>query len=146
MKLLIITFALAFSVFSQNAFADETKVSPIVLKSFQHQFTTATAVDWTITANFYKVQFVLNDQHVTAFYEGDGNLIAVIRNITSDQLPVKLQAELKKDLEHNWISELFEITNEEGTEYYVTLENADVKQVLRSASYGTWSNYLKSKK
>ena len=146
MKLLIISFVLAFSVFSQNTLANETKVAPVVLKSFEQQFASAKEVDWTVSSNFYKAHFVMNDQHITAFYDNDGTLLALTRNITSVQLPVTLQAELKKNYEQFWISELFEMNTESGTEYYVTLENADVKVVLKSTSHSTWSNFQKTKK
>ena len=146
MKLLMISIAMFLSTFSTTAFAKDGEVSPVVLKSFQSQFNAATEASWTVSQNFYKVQFVLNNQHVVAFYSNDGSMIAITRNITSVQLPVTLQAELKKDYEQYWISDLFEINNEEGTSYYVTLENADMKVVLKGSTFNSWSTYQKTKK
>ena len=146
MKLLMISIALFLSTFSTTAFAKDGEVTPLVLKSFQSQFTTATETSWSTSQNFYKVQFVLNSQHVVAFYNNDGSLIALTRNITSVQLPVSLQVELKKDYEQFWISDLFELNNEEGTTYYVTLENADSKVVLKGSTFNSWSTDQKSKK
>jgi hypothetical protein len=146
MKLLMISIALFLSTFSTSAFAKDGEVSPVVLQSFQSQFTTATQVDWSVSKNFYKAQFVLNNQHVVAFYNNEGTLIGLTRNITSVQLPVSLQADLKKDYDQYWISDLFELNNEEGTSYYVTLENADNKVVLKGSTVSHWSTYQKTKK
>jgi hypothetical protein len=142
----MISIALFLTTFSTTAFAKDGDVSPVVLKSFQNQFTTATEANWSTAQNLYKVQFVLNSQHVVAFYSNEGSLVALTRNITSVQLPVALQAELKKDYEQFWISDLFELNNEEGTTYYVTLENADNKVVLKGSTFNSWSTYQKSKK
>jgi hypothetical protein len=73
-------------------------------------------------------------------------MAAITRNITLAQLPVTLQAGIKKDYEKYWVSELFEITSEGATQYYVTLENADEKVVLKSASAMDWNKFQKARK
>ena len=67
-------------------------------------------------------------------------------NSSSLQLPITLQASLKNNYEGYWITDLFEMANEEGTSYYVTLESADSKLVLKSVSNTFWSNYKKQSK
>jgi hypothetical protein len=146
MKPLFIALAMVFSLFTKAGFAADEKVSPIVLKSFQQAFSTAKEVDWSISENFYKAQFVLNDQHVSAYYFPDGSMAALTRNITVTQLPVALQAGLKKEYEKYWVSELFEITADNTTQYYVTLENGNEKVILKSASTINWSKFQKSRK
>lgn len=121
------------------------KVNSKVLKSFQSSFKTATDVDWTVSENFYKADFSLNGQYVAAYYDEAGQLIALTRNISSVQLPIALQTDLKKDHEGYWISDLFELANEQGTTYYVTLETADTKLILKSAGAG-WTRYEKQRK
>jgi hypothetical protein len=61
-------------------------------------------------------------------------------------LPVNLFSNLKNNYDTYWISDLFEVSNSEGLHYYVTLETADTKLVLRSSNGGDWSQYNKSKK
>jgi hypothetical protein len=146
MKSLVIAFTLLATVLTSTAFAADPKVSPVVLRSFNKTFTTATEVDWSVTNNMYKAQFGLNGQTVTAYYQADGTMIAVTRNISSNQLPVTLQVELKKDYENFWISGLFELSDEGGTEYYATLESADEKVILKSISNNSWSRYKKLSK
>ena len=134
MKPLLIALTLLASIFTQPLFANTGDVTPSVLKSFQTTFTTAKDVAWTTGDNHYKAQFELSGQVVSAYYSADGNLLAVTRNITTHQLPLSLQTSLKKGHEGAWITDLFEMSNEEGTSYYVTLETAETKVVLKSNS------------
>ena len=146
MKPLFVLLTVISSFFVQNSFAAKDDVAPIVLQSFQQAFNNAKEVSWTATSNFYKADFALNGQYVSAFYDGLGELVAMTRNITSFQLPIYLQANLKKDYTAYWITDLFEVTNEDGTTYYATLENADTKVVLKSASASKWSTFQKNSK
>jgi hypothetical protein len=146
MKSLILAFALLFSVATTTAFANETTVTPQVLKSFKSSFGTAKEVAWTVTQNFYKVDFQLDGQYATAYYLSDGSLGALTRNVTMAQLPVMLQAGIKKTYDQYWISELFEVTTESNTQYFITLENGNEKVVLQSTSGLNWANYTKTKK
>ena len=146
MKSLVITFTLLANVLTTSSFAADPRVSPMVLRSFSKTFTTATEVDWSVINNMYKAQFTLNGQVVTAFYEANGTMVAVTRNMTSNQLPVTLQVELKKDYENFWITGLFELSDESGTDYYVTLESADETVILKSVSDNSWSRYKKLSK
>ena len=87
----------------------------------------------------------MNGQYVSAFYDGEGKMVALTRNITSFQLPISLQTEIKNCYDQYWISDLFEVADEQGTTYYVTLQNADSKLILKSSST-TWTTYQKQRK
>ncbi|MGV3656486.1 MAG: hypothetical protein ACO1NX_00980 [Chitinophagaceae bacterium] len=144
MKPLLIALTFLASLFVQPALANDMDVKPSVLKTFNKTFTTAKNVEWTITENLYKARFELSGQIVTAYYSTDGSQLAVARNITSHQLPLTLQTAMKKEYPAHWITDLFELTNDEGTTYYVTLETADTKVVLQSASTTAWHVYQKT--
>jgi len=145
MKRFLITLTVLFSLISMSSFASDSKVDSRVLKSFETSFKNATEVDWTVTNNFYKAKFSLNGQYVAAYFDGSGNMIAITRNISSTQLPISLQTNLKNNYEGFWISDLFEVANEEGTTYYVTVENADTKLILKSSN-SDWVTYQKERK
>ncbi len=145
MKRLLVTLTLLFSLVSLSSHASEEKVTSVVLNSFNSSFKNAAEVEWTVGQNFYKASFNFNGQYVNAFYRTNGEMIALTKNISSTQLPLGLQTSLKKASKDLWITELFEVANEEGTTYYVTLENADTKLVLKSSSTG-WSSYQKQSK
>jgi hypothetical protein len=144
MKKIILTIAIA--VCSLAVFANETNVNASVLNTFSKDFAGATEVNWTSSSQFYKASFVYNAQHVTAFYSFDGEMLGLARNISSLDLPMHLQTSLKKDYGGRWISELFELSNAEGTSYYITLEQADSKLILKSEDGSSWSVYKKAVK
>ena len=76
----------------------------------------------------------------------DGDLMAVTRNILSNQLPVNRLVYLSKHFKDYWISDLFEMNSNGETSYYITLENADNRMVLRSVGNGEWELYKKESK
>lgn len=143
---MMMALALIAVMITSTAFAHEENVNPRVLTAFKSDFASAKEVNWTVSADYYKAAFVFNDQHVFAFYGSDGELIAVTRYITTNQLPVQLQADLKNNYSDYWVSDLFEVGNNEGQSYYITLENADKKIILKSDNRTDWSVYKKTKK
>ena len=145
MKKIMMTLAVALITLSSFAGGEEN-VNSKVLNSFQSAFVGAKDVNWTEGSTYYKVAFVFNGQHVSAFYDMEGELMGVTRYISSLDLPIGLQADLKKGYSNYWISDLFEVSNSEGTSYYITLENADTRIVLKSLQAENWKVYLKNTK
>lgn len=145
MKRLLVTLTIALSFISLSGFANEKEVSPEALKSFSKSFKSATEVKWTVTDSYFKADFALNGQYVSAFYDNEGNMKALTRNISSLQLPIALQADLKKNYDNYWISDVIEVANEEGTAYYITVEDADTQLILKSNS-DSWSTFKKQRK
>ena len=143
-KILVVAGFLITAVVS-NAYPSE-RVSPKVLASFNSEFTNAKEVQWETGSNYFRAFFSLNDQKVFAYYDVDGHLLSIARYISSFQLPVNLFSDLKNDYSKYWVSDLFEVSNSEGLHYYITLETADTKMVLRSSNGGDWSPYSKNKK
>jgi hypothetical protein len=143
MKKFILSLAIIFTGLA--SFAADEDVNLVVLKSFQKEFTGAQNVQWSASGSNYKASFVYNNQYVLAFFTAQGELMGVPRNLTSLELPVTLQASLRKDYGEFWISNLFEISNADGTHYYITLEKADSKVILNSAG-SDWKLYKKASK
>src|SRR5262245_11945591 len=144
MKKLILTLAVALTTLC--SFAGDGTISTRVLNAFKSDFASAKEITWTSTNDYYKASFVFNDQYVQAFYNMDGDLIGMTRNISSLDLPLSLQSSLKKAYGNYWISDLFEASNHDGTSYYITLENADSKIVLKSTGGENWKTYQKATK
>ena len=145
MKPLFILILAVSSFLTSSTYASDI-ISAKAVKSFKTTFTTAKDAEWIVIDKYYKVQFLMNEQTLTAYYNADGNLLSVIRNISSTQLPLMLLAELKNKYSNQWITELFEMSNENGTDYYVTLENAESKTILKSSNNSNWTLYNKIKK
>lgn len=138
LSLILISFLFSFS-----SFANDGTISVTVQESFNKSFKNATEVKWSTVKSYYKADFIFNGQQVSAFFEKEGNLIAVTRHMLSTSLPVTLQADLKKDYEDYWISDLFEVSDDQGTSYFVTLQKSDVAMMLKATSGSSWTEYRK---
>ena len=137
--------SLAIAVSTLNAFAGDVNVNQKVLDAFKTEFASAKEVEWTVGENYYKATFNYNGKYVFAFYSENGELIGLTRYLSPADLPLALQANLKKNYEGYWVSDLFEASKNDGTNYYITLENADSKTVLKSSG-NNWSVHNKIKK
>jgi hypothetical protein len=144
MKKVLMTLAIAIS--SLVAFAGEENVSKDVLSAFNKEFNGAKEVKWTSNPDFYKAVFMLNEQYITAFYNKEGEFLGMTRNISSLNLPLKLQAKIRSDYAEFWISDLFELSDNDGTHYYITVENADSKILLKSSDNTDWNIFKKMSK
>jgi len=145
MKLLLFTLTALLSFGSIKTNAQDVNMSAAVTNAFQSSFVNASNAQWKDCGSYYKVDFVMNGQYVTAYYGENANLLGVTKNISPVQLPVTLQASLKQSYEDYWISELFEVSNESGTTYYVTVEDGDCKVTLKSLG-NSWTTYKKQRK
>lgn len=152
MKKIIMTVLIAMSsvsaVFAGRtpAFGGEEKINARVLDAFNKEFRTAKEISWTVAENYYEATFVYNDEYISAYYNTDGELIGLTRNISLGYLPLTLQNDLMKNYKDYWVSGLFEVNKDSGTSYYITVEDADSKIVLRATDGISWSVHRKVKK
>jgi hypothetical protein len=117
-----------------------------VTASFHKDFKKAELLTTEAGKNYTKLTFKMNEIVLSAFYSEEGQLLAVTRNIRSNQLPIKLLLQLKQDYANYWISELFELNADGTNAYYITLENADSSVILRSSGSDAWDVYTKKTK
>ena len=142
MKKRILILALALVSISSFSFAtDVPSVNGQVLNSFNREFVTAKEVKWESNKNFIKATFQINEMTLSAYYLPNGDQLAVTRFISTTQLPLQLLTSLKNNDSGYWISDRFELSDQNGTEYYITLENDSQIKVLKSSFANTWSTY-----
>ena len=147
MKNTILTVAVMLTMGLTGAFANiSEEINQRAIASFNKDFVSASSVTWEQRKDFAKATFKLNGHVMFAYYNADGELMAVVRNILSDQLPIRLMTEVKKKYSDHWISDLFEIATADQTFYYLTIENSDEKVVLKSDGFGQWTVYKREKK
>lgn len=147
MKKTILALAVMLTMGLTNAFANKgEEINQWAMASFNKDFKGAKNVSWQQHKDYTKATFSLNNHVLFAYYNQEGELLAVIRNVLSDQLPIRLLTEIKNKYTHYWISELFEMATESQTTYYVTVENSDEKIVLKSDGFDKWLVYKKEKK
>lgn len=146
MKKRILIGALLLTLGFSNIFANyEETVNHQVMAAFKKEFVNAQDVKWENTKDFVKATFKLNDQVIFAYYSESGERLAISRNIVSNNLPLNLLADLKKNYSGYWISDLFEIVFNTDTSYYVTVQNAENTITLK-ANGGSWSVFKKDRK
>jgi hypothetical protein len=147
MKKMILVFAVLFTAGLSAANAHIIKggkaedISEKITASFNRDFVSAQNVSWEQERNFSKATFNLNNQVLFAYYSSTGELLAVVRNILSDRLPLALLVDLKKNYKDYWISDLFEMATDNQTLYYMSLSNGNETLVLKSDDANQWSVY-----
>src|SRR4030095_904911 len=146
MKRTIITLALSLILGTASFANNEETINAKAEQSFKKEFAQAKDVSWQKAGEMVKATFTLNERVLFAYYSESGDLIAITRNITTDQLPISLQTSLRKNFSGYWVSDLFEMVSGGQTNYYITVEYADQKVVLKSEDFGSWSTYRKEKK
>jgi hypothetical protein len=145
MKTLFILLTVLSSFLAQAA-GGADKVSPAAIRSFEATFSKAESVTWAVSEGMYKVSFNVAGRYAFAYYDEEGNMLAVTRHLSPTELPMVLLAKIKQKYNQYWVSELIEVSNEGGTNYYITLEDAATKLILKSNGAINWSRYQKSDK
>jgi len=147
MKKILAGLVLGSILLVNSAFANTNdNVTEKVASAFKQEFVQAKEVSWEKTDNSFKATFKLNDDMLTAYFSPDGELMGVVRNLLSTELPINLQISLKKDYANYWVTDLFEYARKDASGYFITLENADQRITMRSGDGLSWSTYLRVKK
>ena len=81
-----------------------------------------------------------------AYYNTDGDQIAVSRNIHIDQLPLSLSMELKEKFNESWLTDLFEVSANGETAYYATVENATTITIYKTEGITGWTTFKKDRR
>lgn len=144
MKKLVLFLAIVLA--TQSSFAADAATPSSASRSFNRDFHKATNVQWQYTEAYARASFLLDNRLMNAYYTTDGELMAVTRNIVCEQLPLKLLMELKRNYSAYWISNLFEVVNESGDQYYITLENGDETLILKAKAHKSWKLFQKTVK
>ncbi len=147
MKKVIVGLVLGAVLLVNSAFANSNEnINERVKAAFKQEFVQAKEVSWQKTDNFYKAEFSMNDDILTAYFSEEGELMGVIRNLSSNELPIKLQTSLKKEYGGYWITDLFEFARKDANGYFITIENSDQVLTLQSSDGSNWSTFRKAKK
>ena len=145
-KFLILMASLIF-LFSVSFANGNTNYIPSSIRSeFNHDFSYASNVNWESINGYYKVSFEDQGKTRYAFYTADAEFMGIASYILSDNLPVSLQNALKENYNGYWITDLFHVYVNNEPAYFITLQNADQKIMLRGEENRDWSYYSVEKK
>jgi hypothetical protein len=137
-----LTFALLLTLGVSTSFAANTTDNGGVNASFRKDFKQAELMSTDAGKDYTKFTFKMNGAILYAFYNENGELLALTHNIRSSELPITLLMQIKRDHSDCWISDCFEIATNGTTSYYITLENADKRLTLRSNG-NDWETYTR---
>ena len=116
-----------------------------ISENFNKHFAVAESVNWTYNQQFATANFIMNGQSMAAHFAPDAKMLGVSRNITTNELPMNLIRNLKQQLKNSWVTDVFEYATPDSDAYYVTIENADSKIILKSSD-GQFYTYKKTAK
>ena len=141
MKKRIIALSTAIIMITSMSFASDVRAIPTsVVTAFEHEFEEANNINWINTNDFYKAFFTVDEFSMEAFYSLDGELIAVSKKITIDQLPIILLKKAKEKIGSYHVSSIFELSTDRGIEYFISVENGNDKKIFKNSGY-TWIRY-----
>lgn len=148
MKKRIVVLTALVVVTCSSSFASTTNdyINQRVLAAFSARFALAQTVSWNRTDTYFKATFSINGQCMFAYYNESGELIGISRNMKSNQLPINLEASLRKYMAKGWIVELFEFALESNTDYFAKIENSNEILSIRSSGTNSWVVYKRIKK
>jgi hypothetical protein len=143
MKKKILILAASFLLILSTSFAKSTGsfVPANVSAEFSRSFSLASDVNWENVSGFYKVSFTIFNKTLFAFYTVDAEFMGIAINLPVDRLPAVLHSKLKTDYSNYWVTDLFKVDGPTVTGYYITLESADRKIMLKSEGNGSWAFY-----
>ncbi len=130
MKQIITTLLAAALLFTGRASA--TDLVPVsVMHEFFITFTNAQDVKWEKRNGFDIASFVHNDIKKSAVYDQSGKLVTTARQILPSELSAGLQQDLEKRFADFYATTLFEMQDEEGTNYFITITNGSEERILK---------------
>ena len=145
MKKLFITALIAVAV-AAGAFAAPTKVSSVILASFNAKFEKADHVSWVITNDYTKAAFTADNTKVEVFYNFDGNIIGTSRSISLSELPVNSKRSFAKQFTGYNVKEAIRFEGFDATVYYISGENEKESVILKVNQHNQVSLFKKTKK
>lgn len=131
-----------------SAFANPIEKSdPKAEQVFKRQFAGAQNISWSKTEEgLLKVNFVWAGHSTVAYFNDKTEIVATVRSLFYDQLPLTIIRAVESKYKSPVIIEVREISNEEGTNYALVLEEKTKKYRIRLNSMGEVLSKEKIKK
>jgi len=145
MKKIILSTVILLALFS-TAFANRPdNLTDRAAVSFHKDFHKASEIRSEVINNHVRVTFCQDNETKYAYYDFQGNLIGVIQHMLTTNLPEDLQEDIRKHYSNFWVTELFQVTTDDGVYYYLQLTNADENLVLCTEGTDGWHRFMTSR-
>lgn len=136
MKKLFFAVLIAASAGISAFAADVTHVNYRVRSAFDAAFAGATDVSWHITPRYVAFAFQLNNEKMEAFYSPEGEQIGISRHVSFDKLPASAIKKIKKNYPDYQVKEAIQMDINDESNYYVSLQNGNLKRILEISAFG----------
>jgi hypothetical protein len=147
MKKLFITAAIA-TLFSASVFADGTNkkahtvtVSYTVVNKFAADFPNATDITWNVSNNYQRADFVLEGVQTSAFYNLQGEFVAITEDVTAKAVPAATLKEINEKYNGYAVDHVIVLQNNtelnpdaEETVYFADLKKGEKEVLVRITS------------
>ena len=120
MKKIILSIA-AVVIAASSVFAGFKPVEPSYEQSLQHSFRGAKAVKWSDDQGFTRATFEYGGSRTIAWFNSNGELLGYARNLSQQQLPLAVLSTLNKKYANADILESYEVSNELGCAYKISV-------------------------
>ncbi len=121
-------------------------VSKEALNAFERAFKDASNVQWKGKEGLYIASFELNNEKVTAWFTEEGELEAVERSITQDQLPLLVARAVAAINDEAVVTTIKEV-NQSGELFYLAKSQTDKHMITYKISAdGSVTTFAKKKK
>ena len=142
---MFVSLSLLLSVMATTAFAADN-INKEVQASFRKEFPSAQSPSWISAGDYLKATFILDGHRTVAYFTVEGKFAGSMRSIFFDQMPLAASKAIDKKYENADVLEVYEITNDEGTNYRVTLVAAARTYKVNVDANGNISEAEKVKK
>ena len=115
---------------------ERADVDPKILSAFQKEFSFAKNAKWEVKGNLTQVNFLLNDQGVSAWYNSDAELVTTARNILYNQLPISVIRALEKEYAGADFFGITEVNRNNETYYQIRADEKNKKYLLKASPSG----------
>jgi len=138
-----LSLILTMAITTANAAPDP--VSKQIQESFKKEFPNTQALAWNAVGEFMRATFLLDGQRTEAYFSEDGTLQGSVRLLFFSQLPLAVMKAVEKRYQEPDALDVYEVTNDEGTSYRITLESQEKKYKIKVDANGniTQSDRLK---
>ncbi|WP_343689828.1 hypothetical protein [Chitinophaga sp.] len=146
--LLLVAIAVFTSIYSfAGTGTKELEASSTLKSALDKEFTGASGIKWYSDDNkTFMARFTLNERNVTAYFDGDGHLLATRRYVDAANLPLAVSTKLAQRYPKEVVRWVVEFQSEGNTAYYITLEGANTWKVIKSNGSGDLSVHQRMKK
>ena len=132
MKRIFATLALAVAVVSVSFASDVVKVDRKIQAAFQKEFASAFNPTWEeLTDGLYHVSFSQNGEAMDAYYNEQGQQVALARSVSKDNLPLLVGKTIDQKFRGSIVTDIRELVGENETSYLVTARNEKATTIAR---------------